>query len=581
MRQLGVLPVMTGVLLVGGVEGVQAQSSLFLAYPPPNHETQAERIFLIGTAPPQGEVLINGEVVARSQDGHFAPSFPLQLGENQFTLRYGDEQQTITITRVKSQPQLNENGLAPDSLTPQRNIARLPEERICFRAMAAPNAEVSVTLGDSTLPLTPQPDSTLLPSNLAVLTAENDPTPLQSALDYQGCLQVSQPGNLGTATFNIVTGNERRAMEGGAVSILSPANLEVVEVTAASGVARTGPGTSYSRLTPLPQGSRATVTGREGDWLRLRYGAWIRENETRLLPGAAPVTSTIRSILARQQEGATEVVFPLEFPVPVSVQQRDRSFTLTLHNITAQTDTIWLDDDPLIRRLDWEQVTPETINYTFQLKSDQQWGYDLRYEGSSLILRLDHPPETQAGNLQGLRIVLDPGHGGEELGARGPNGYPEKSVNLAVSRLLQQELEQRGATVYLTRETDRELGLRERMDYIAEVNPDLAFSVHYNALPDDGDAMNTAGVGMFWYHPQAHDLAVFLHNYLVENLERPSYGVFWNNLALTRPHAAPTVLMELGFMINPREFEWITREEEQERLADALASGITEWVNRR
>ena len=55
---------------------------------------------------------------------------------------------------------------------------------------------------------------------------------------------------------------------------------------------------------------------------------------------------------------------------------------------------------------------------------------------------------------------------------------------------------------------------------------------------------------MFWYHPQAEDLSKFLHDYLVEKGERPSYGVFWNNLALTRPHAAPSVLLELGFMIN-------------------------------
>ncbi|NEO49830.1 MAG: N-acetylmuramoyl-L-alanine amidase, partial [Moorea sp. SIO4A3] len=103
-------------------------------------------------------------------------------------------------------------------------------------------------------------------------------------------------------------------------------------------------------------------------------------------------------------------------------------------------------------------------------------------------------------------------------------------------------------------------------------------SIHYNALPDYGDAINTAGIGMFWYHTQAHDLSVFLHNYLVQKLRRPSYGVFWNNLALTRPHKAPSVLLELGFMINPVEFEWISNPREQRQLANAIADGITEWL---
>jgi N-acetylmuramoyl-L-alanine amidase len=131
----------------------------------------------------------------------------------------------------------------------------------------------------------------------------------------------------------------------------------------------------------------------------------------------------------------------------------------------------------------------------------------------------------------------------------------------------------------MTRDSDREIELGERMRQINEGQPTLALSLHYNALPDGGDALNTQGVSTFWYHPQAHSLAIFLHNYLVQHLDRPSYGVFWNNLALTRPQAAPTVLLELGFMINPVEFEWITNPVEQRKLAGAIAEGISQWVH--
>ncbi|HAC66018.1 MAG TPA: N-acetylmuramoyl-L-alanine amidase, partial [Cyanothece sp. UBA12306] len=182
--------------------------------------------------------------------------------------------------------------------------------------------------------------------------------------------------------------------------------------------------------------------------------------------------------------------------------------------------------------------------------------------------------------LQGIDILLDPGHGGKELGARGPNGYPEKSVNLIVSKLLKQELIKRGATVYMTRETDKDVSLKERVKMINELKPTLSLSIHYNALPDGGDALNTRGIGMFWYHPQAQNLSVFLHNYLTKKLNRPSYGVFWNNLALTRPHSTPSILLELGFMINPDEFEWIINPQEQAKLAKTLADGITEWFQK-
>ncbi|NET65843.1 MAG: N-acetylmuramoyl-L-alanine amidase [Moorea sp. SIO1G6] len=567
---------------------VSAEQPLFLAYPPREHKTTAEQIFLIGTAAPTSQVLVNGKPIPRSQSGNFAPSFPLQLGENRFTLRYLNQEIQVTVTRLSTEPELPAGlGFAKDSLTPAADIARLPGEQICFGAIASPRARVSVTLGNQQISLLPQSQDAQLPSNFAVLTGQNQPTPRAVINNYEGCALVSQVGNFGNPVFQLNFNGERVSQRGtGTVEILSPNRLEVIEVIEEAGVARTGPSTSYSRLTPLPKGTRAAVTGKQGDWLRLDYGAWIRQKETKVIAGATPPKSIIRSITSRQVPGATEILFPLEIPVPVSVQQSDKTFTLTLHNLTAQTDTIFLNDDPVIKRLDWYQVTPDRVQYNFRLKSEQQWGYDLRYEGTTLILSLRHPPNLSSRGilglstqrLAGIKILLDPGHGGAEKGARGPNGYPEKDVNLVVSKLLQKELVQRGATVYMTRETDKDVSLRDRMDMIHELEPTIALSIHYNALPDDGDAINTAGIGMFWYHAQAHDLSVFLHNYLVQKLRRPSYGVFWNNLALTRPHKAPSVLLELGFMIHPVEFEWISNSREQRRLANAIADGITEWL---
>jgi N-acetylmuramoyl-L-alanine amidase len=366
------------------------------------------------------------------------------------------------------------------------------------------------------------------------------------------------------------------------VEILSPERLTAIEVSAETGTARTGPSSDYSRLTPLPKGTVARVTGKEGDWLRLDYGGWILASETRSLPPGQPTQSLIRSVSSRQIEGATEIIFPLQVPVPVTVTQGDRTFTLTLHNTLAQTDTIRLDDDPLIKRLDWTPLMPQGgVQYVFTLKSDQQWGYSLRYEGKNLILTLRYPPKLSPQTLQGARILIDPGHGGKEPGASGPNGYPEKSVNLTVSQLLRQALEQRGAKVYLTREGDRDLSLAERVALINRLQPTLSISIHYNALPDGGNAEQTQGVSAFWYHPQAHGLAVFLEDYLVKKLNRPSYGVFWNNLALTRPSAAPAILLELGFMINPQEFEWVMDPRSQQVLAQTLAQGIDEWLQAR
>ncbi|MEG4917582.1 MULTISPECIES: N-acetylmuramoyl-L-alanine amidase [unclassified Microcoleus] len=571
-----------------------AAQPLFVAYPPANHKTTADRIFLIGTAPAPGQVLVNGNQISRTAVGHFAPTFPLQLGENVFTLRYENQEVKIKVTRESNQP-VAPVGLAfaKDSLTPKVDVASLPGEYICFGAIAPANAQVSVKLAGVTIPLKAR-SQVELPDNKSVLLGENSPIKKGGSQQYQGCGKtpenaISSKGekvDLGLPSFELTMNERTISQQGtGKISILSPADLEIAEVTAEPGVARTGASTDFSRMTPLPKGTRATIIGREGEWLRLDYGAWIKASEVRIVKDTVPPRSIIRSASSRQVSGWTEVLFPLETPVPVTVQEGERTFTLTLYNTTAQTDIIRLSDDPVILRLEWQQIAPQQVQYTFNLKSAQQWGYKLRYEGTTLVLSLKNPPAntsmtpvSQAKPLSGIKILIDAGHGGpEDGGAVSPVGIREKTVALTVSKLVQEELVNRGANVLMTRVEDVDLDLPPRVEMIQKEEPAIAISIHYNALPDNGDAINTKGVGAFWFHPQAHSLAMFLHNYLVANLNRPSYGVFWNNLAMTRPAVTPSVLMELGFMINPEEFEWIVNPTEQKKLAEAIAQGVTEW----
>ena len=568
-----------------GMAVAQAQSDGFqLTYPPKQHETTAERIFLLGTAPPAGQVYVNGDPIERSQAGHFAPSFPLEPGVNRFELRYRDRTIQRQVTRLERGPKPPEGlGFVEGSLAPSRNIARLPDEPVCFSAAAPPGVEAQVQLAGREIPLYERSQAVELAPSHAVLTGQNAPERSQ-ARRYRGCTTFAQAGRLGQPTFVLRQGGNRATQTAeGQVAILPPTQLDVVAVTAESGDTRTGPGDNYARQTPLPQGTQAQVTGTQGKWLRLGYGNWIREAEVERI-GRGPTPETrIASIRSRQAQGATEFVFPLQVPVPVSVRQRDHSLTLTLHNTTARTDTIRI-DSPILKRLDWEQLDGERVRYQLQFQGSQQWGYQLRYEGTHLVLRLQHPPERSGTDssqpLAGVAILLDPGHGGEELGARGPNGRPEKAVNLNVSQRLRAALEQRGANVVMTRRRDRAVSLQARADRIAAAQPAIALSLHYNALPDGGKPAQTAGVGAFWYHPQAQGLAQFLHDWLVSEAGRPSYGVFWNNLALTRPSAAPTVLLELGFMTNPQEFEWATDPQQQQQLAQSLAEGIAAWFAR-
>lgn len=78
-------------------------------------------------------------------------------------------------------------------------------------------------------------------------------------------------------------------------------------------------------------------------------------------------------------------------------------------------------------------------------------------------------------------VVIDPGHGGENLGAE-YDGYTEKKMTMVVARAMKEELEKYdNVVVYLTHETDVDMSLRERAEFAKEKQADFLFSLHFNA----------------------------------------------------------------------------------------------------
>lgn len=89
---------------------------------------------------------------------------------------------------------------------------------------------------------------------------------------------------------------------------------------------------------------------------------------------------------------------------------------------------------------------------------------------------------TGAGQrLVGKKIGVDPGHGGTENGASGPNNLKEKSVNLATALALKGYLEAEGATVYMSRTEDIRLTPEQRYGVFVNNNVDMGISVHHNS----------------------------------------------------------------------------------------------------
>lgn len=211
---------------------------------------------------------------------------------------------------------------------------------------------------------------------------------------------------------------------------------------------------------------------------------------------------------------------------------------------------------------------------------------------------LGNAPSLKPGGAP--QVVLDPGHGGEDLGAV-VSGRREKDIALSVARRLRALLEDSGAaSVKLTRETDTFIQLDERVNRSLLWGGKVFISLHVNQIRQK----KLSGITIYAYgrsrgyrperrrkrrlpplpappRAQAAESAVFASivtrsfradGFKVDPPGRAAYYVLKNP-------ALPSILVELGYLSNPAEAKALEDPAYQERLARTLAAAVQEYLD--
>lgn len=183
-------------------------------------------------------------------------------------------------------------------------------------------------------------------------------------------------------------------------------------------------------------------------------------------------------------------------------------------------------------------------------------------------------------------ILLDAGHGGWDPGKTGTTGADEKELNLAVVEKLQGLLEQGGATVLLTRDTDEALGKGKREDMAQrkklanETRAEILVSIHQNAFP----SASAKGAQVF-YHASGEAgklLAECIQESLRERVDGSNQRQAKQNkdYYILRTTEIPAVIVECGFLSNREEEALLNAESYQEKLAWAIYCGILDYFEK-
>lgn len=345
-------------------------------------------------------------------------------------------------------------------------------------------------------------------------------------------------------------------------------------------IGRTRPGATYHWF--FPTGTRAVVTGRLGEDLRVRLSrgqeAWVPAADAIALPVGTPVTrAAVSSLTLSPRDDRLVLRVPLTQRIPFRMEEEAGRLTLRLYNAVGDINwTRYGATDPYVRDIRWWQVASDEVTLIMDL-AGPVWGYRTRWSGNDLLLEIRRPPAIDPAHpLAGRLVVVDPGH--PPLGATGPTGLREAEANLAIALELRSLLEADGARVIMTRTADVSVDLAARTRLADSVDADLLVSIHNNALPDGLNPFTNSGSSVFYHQPRSLPLAQAIQVALVRRLGLRDLGAGRGDLALVRPTWMPAVLCEGLFMMLPEHEAALRQPEGQRRYAQAVRDGLLTWL---
>lgn len=223
-------------------------------------------------------------------------------------------------------------------------------------------------------------------------------------------------------------------------------------------------------------------------------------------------------------------------------------------------------------------------------------------------------------------LVIDPGHGGKDFGARGVKAY-EKNINLAVAKLFGEKVSKEcdDVKVVYTRDSDKFVALNDRADIANKANGDLFVSIHVNSVarknprrrtiagaevytlglhrsednlavamrensvmsleadqsetyqgfdPESSESYIIFELSQSLYMDKSIEMAELVQQSLVGNAHRGNMGVKQAGFWVLWATSMPSILIELDFICNPTQEKYLASEKGQRELADAIFKGF-------
>ena len=516
------------------------------------------KYYITGTSDPNLPLTMNGQEVARyTKSGSFGILVDVPLGTTTYTFAQGNAIRKVSLTRVdpqKATPQ-KISEITKSSIFPTRPFGAKAGETITISCTAPSGSTVKAAIGNTTITL----------KQTAATAAAGIAATFKGSYTVPTNLPANEVTNIGKVTYTLTYGGKNTTYRSAGDIYVAGTNAKLaVEVTDFHSAVFTDATTIDQYVTSIKTGARDYVVGSEGSRVILESGGYVESSTIKFLTGAFDLQNKFFDIFYESTDKAEIFTLPGTSTNAYVADMTDRGVSIKFYNSSFEHTNYSSLTMELFESVTAENNPDGSATLSLLLKPGQKlWGYDISFdEKGNTIIYCKKPPKIStkyARPLEGISIVVDPGHRGTDpgaLGAAGVNGPVEAKLNMALSATLKYRLEQLGATVIMTRrDNDTSMTLQDRLVVAQQHKPDFFLAVHHNSTNLNYDANNASGVQVYYHY----DIAQPLSNHLVQQIssrvgrdyDEPEYGAYY----VTRISYAPAVLIEAGFISNPLEQE--------------------------
>lgn len=406
-------------------------------------------------------------------------------------------------------------------------------------------------------------------------------------------------------------------------SSVALANANSVIVKSDSVNVRIGPGLSYANMGQVKKGDKLSIISEKNKWYEVRLSgdkigwvaSWLLDNTTvSSTTNKVGIIKVQNTTVFKNASVTSSVLGTVSQSQKVSIMYQENDWTQILYKGTAG----WIKSDFIqgtqqtagetnagssSNSNDVKTVTvtqPSTkmriepnssgrviksvnVGKTFDYLGKTGKWYKVRDKDGSVgyvaswvvtVSGTKDPIKSAATNISEATIVIDPGHGGSDVGAESKKDTYEKKFTLEYAQAIKQKLEQTGARVILTRDSDTTKSLGDRARLSSKIEADAFISLHFDS---SSSANSGSGVTTYYYQKNKDGKLATSLNDQLKSIKINNRGTQQNDLYVLHYNSQPSVLLELGYINSKSDYKHINSEKYKEQVANAVTAGLKNY----